>query len=70
VIQAGVEQCDDGNASAGDGCDPACAIEHANGPGPAASGGGCQASGGGSSGMLVAGLVLAAVRRRRRSGPA
>ena len=81
VVRDGVEECDDGNLAPGDGCSPGCKAERAGpdaGPGGPGSDagtddesqpGGCCSTGSGSgrpTGLLLGGLVLAVLRRRRR----
>ena len=70
VVRDGVEECDDGNVTPGDGCSPACHVEGGTDPDEPGGGGGgcCQSSDRGSLGSFVlAGLVALGLRRRRRA---
>jgi cysteine-rich repeat protein len=60
-----VEECDDGNVIAGDGCSPACRLE-GSGSSPTAPGGcGCGTGAGLDAVAAGAALVALALRRRR-----
>ena len=73
-MRDGVEDCDDGNVMAGDGCSPACKVEGTGSgsgsdvdPGTPDDGGGCcQTSGGIGGSWLLALIVGLAIGRRRR----
>ncbi|MEQ1737143.1 MAG: DUF4215 domain-containing protein, partial [Rhodoglobus sp.] len=63
VVQVGVEECDDGNATGGDGCSPTCEVENAVAP----PDDGCSAGGRGrNTGWLAALGALFALRPRQR----
>ena len=72
-LVSSVEECDDGNGDAGDGCAADCTTEDPDDPGPGddpddgdATGGCCSTSDRGATGWLVlAALTLLGLRRRR-----